>query len=103
MKRKPERIGNILPDVIRNLGLDSKLEEVELEKLWGTVVGERIAAVSRPRGIRDGVLTVEVDTSAWMQELSFRKKQIIDLVRKKFSRLEVRDIRFRLNREKGRG
>jgi len=103
MKGKPKKVGDILPEVFRDLGLEEKLEEVELARLWADVVGDRIAAVSRPGRVRDGVLLVEVDTSSWMQELSFRKRQIMDLVRKRFSRLDVKDIHFRLNREKGRG
>ncbi len=44
---------------------------------WSEVVGGKIAERARPQGIRGKTLFVEVDGSAWIQELSFLKEDIL--------------------------
>src|SRR5687768_1188854 len=44
---------------------------------WPTLVGPTIARVTAPDGLRDGVLSVWVKTSPWMQELRLLRDRVI--------------------------
>ncbi|MEZ4404309.1 MAG: DUF721 domain-containing protein [Kofleriaceae bacterium] len=54
--------------------------EIRAHKLiieWGRLVGPQLARVTAPDGLRDGVLSVWVKTSTWMQELRLLKDRVI--------------------------
>ncbi|MBK9031707.1 MAG: DUF721 domain-containing protein [Myxococcales bacterium] len=44
---------------------------------WATLVGPQIARVTAPDGLRNGVLSVWVKTSTWMQELRLLRDRVI--------------------------
>jgi predicted nucleic acid-binding Zn ribbon protein len=44
---------------------------------WEEVVGPNVADHSRPRGLRDGILTVEVDEPAWATQLRWLGPQVV--------------------------
>lgn len=44
---------------------------------WPRLVGPQIARVTAPDGLRDGVLSVWVKTSPWMQELRLLRDRVI--------------------------
>jgi len=88
------RVGDILPAVLKSLGLDQKLKEREILACWAEVVGEEIAARTQAVNIDRGVLFVRVDHSAWMQELHFMEKEIIAKLKDKKPGIVIRKIRF---------
>ena len=75
-RRGFSRIGDVLPAVLKSVGLDKKLKERELLSLWPSVVGEEIAARTEAIKIERGVLYVRVTHAAWLQELTFMESEI---------------------------
>jgi hypothetical protein len=63
--------------VLDAYGIDRDVREHRIVLSWGAIVGERIAHRTWPDGLRDGVLSVRVANSAWLQELTFLKQPII--------------------------
>lgn len=61
---------------------------------WRRIVGERIAARTRPRRLDGDTLTIEVATAVWAQELSLLSREIIARLRHHDAR--VRRLRFRV-------
>ena len=88
------RVGDILPTVLRSIGLDRRLKEQGILAIWPQVVGEDIAARTQPVKIEDGVLYVRVNHSAWMQELHFMEKEILRKLKEAAPNIEVGRIRF---------
>ena len=76
--RKIARIGDLLPTVLKQLGLEQRFKEQELLRKWPVVVGDELASRTRATRMDNGVLYVHVDHGAWMQELHFIEKQLID-------------------------
>lgn len=91
---KFSRIGDILPAVLKSVGLDKKLKERELLSLWPEVVGTEIAARTRAVKVERGILYVQVNHSAWHQELHFMEKEIYRKMRKRAPEIEFYKIRF---------
>ncbi len=78
--RKVEKLGITLEKVLSRRGLASKLKEYRLFGQWERAVGAVIARHAQPSAIRGKKLTVTVDSSAWMQQLSLLRPEIISKV-----------------------
>ena len=98
MKSRPsahaQSLGDALDTLIDNLGIRKKLREQDVFFLWAGAVGERIASVTTPVRILQGTLFVSVKTGPWRNELTMRKKEIIDRINGSLSEEIVRDIKF---------
>jgi len=92
------RIGEILPAVLKSVGLEQKLRDQEILKIWPSVVGEEIAARTTAVKIEKGVLHVQVEHGAWLQELHFMEKEILRKLKEKAPRIACNKIRFGASR-----
>ena len=64
---------------------------------WSDLVGPKIAQRTRPDGITDRVLWVEVATSAWLHELNLLRPQLLDNLRQRLGEPRLFDeLKFRL-------
>jgi len=88
------KVWDVLPAILRQLGLDKRFREQRLLSLWPEIVGEEIAARTRATRIDRGVLFVHVDHGAWMQELHFIEKELIEKLRANAPGVELDRIRF---------
>jgi predicted nucleic acid-binding Zn ribbon protein len=79
---------------VNGLGIQKKLQEYDAVVYWENVVGERISQVSTATRILQGVLFVHVKTSTWRNELTLRKKEIIDKLNIVIGIDAVKDIKF---------
>lgn len=91
-RSKLESAGAVLGDVLRGLGLDRRMREFRAVEVWNEVVGEVIARNTRPVGIREGVLFVEVASSVWMQELVMLRGDIAERLNAELGEKIVRRI-----------
>ncbi len=87
-------IGSALNELVKGLGIQKKLQEYDAVVYWESVVGERIAQMTTATRILQGVLFVHVKTSTWRNELTLRKKEIIDKLNIVIGINVVKDIKF---------
>ncbi|MGE0872693.1 MAG: DUF721 domain-containing protein [Kofleriaceae bacterium] len=101
-KRSPRTLemvsaGSAIADVIALHGISNELRAERLTAEWTELVGARVAQRTRPDGVFDRVLVIEVASSAWLHELTLLKPQLLAGL---LSRLgEPRlfdDVRFKL-------
>lgn len=93
-----ESLASILPSLMRTLGLEERAAGWRAVSEWPALAGEFIARRSRATGFRDGVLTVEVDGSAWMHQLSFQRRELVKRANEHLGAEVVREVRFVLSR-----
>ncbi len=55
---------------------EKELFLIQLRKEWKNIVGKSIAIHTYPYNVRNGILTVNVDDSIWIQELTFQRDDI---------------------------
>jgi len=85
----------VLSSVLSSYGLDEKIAKYQFVNSWSEIVGEEIAKRSKPDSIRNGILVIRVESSAWAQELSFHKTVILRRLEKFLGEDEmVRDLQF---------
>ena len=90
----PEKIGSILPEVLKKLGLKKGIEQHKALLIWHQVVGKAIASHAKPGWVNNGILWVLVDHSVWQQELEFLKPQIVEKLNQQLEGVKIRGIKF---------
>ena len=76
-KTRPTAVGDLLSGVLRSSGLSDGLERATATLEWSDRVGQAIAAVTRVRSVSGSTVFVEVRSSAWLQELTLMKREIL--------------------------
>ena len=61
---------------------------------WQKIAGTDIAAHSRVRDVKSGVVIVEVDHPGWLQMLQMKKEQILADMKKTYPELGIDNIRI---------
>ena len=89
-----ERLGDVLPGVLRGLGLAEEMAGWRSVSEWPQAVGETIARRTRAVSFHAGVLNVEVEGAAWRHELSVLKRDLIRRLNQRLGGAVVRDLRF---------
>lgn len=92
-----EPLARILDRIIKQYGMQTKMLEYSLSRRWSEIVGEKIAGHTMPSYIKYRRLCVLVDSSAWMQELTFLKDRIIEQINKITGTKSINDIYFRID------
>ena len=88
--------GEIMPKVLAGLGLDRRLAETEILKVWSHQLDPNIAAHARPTGLRKGTLFVTVDSNVWLDEIvRYRRREILERLQNSCGRALVARISFR--------
>src|SRR5262245_45916720 len=59
-------------------------------------IGAPVTEHAEPIMLRGGILTLNVADSAWLTELTFLKKEILDRVNRGLQKPAVRDVRLKL-------
>ena len=70
---------------------------------WATVVGEQIAEHANPTALRDGVLTVEAESTAWATQLRMVQAQLLAKIAAAVGDGVVTSLEDRRSRPRRRG
>ncbi|MGL1932809.1 MAG: DUF721 domain-containing protein [Desulfotalea sp.] len=93
-------IASVLPKIIKKKGWQVELERYDIFKKWTDFVGEDVAEVTKPLKVDRNILFVEVENSAWMQQLQYQKIGILEDLNAFLKLSRFSDIKFVL--ESGR-
>jgi hypothetical protein len=96
-KGKPVQISQALTAVMRRISRGQQGVHPEIWARWGDIVGSDLSKRAFPRRLKDSVLVVAVSSSAWMQELSYIKVNLIEKIGQEVGPDIVSDIRFVLD------
>ena len=91
---KERELGSLVDMLAHHYGWTEKLLDTELTTRWAEIVGPNIAAVTKPLGVRFGVLQVEVATPTWRAELAMMAPQVLAKLRKELPKLGIKEIRW---------
>jgi len=66
--------------------------------VWDEAVGKPIAMNAKPNSFKDGILIVNVSSSAWIHQLKFLEKEMILNINKKLDHILVKQLRFKIGK-----
>jgi predicted nucleic acid-binding Zn ribbon protein len=95
-KSRPQAVGELLRQVLSDLGDSATARAVRIANHWAESVGPGIAAHSRPVAIRGEVLEVSVDSSVWCQQLQLRIPELLVALRDSVGEDAPREIWLRV-------
>lgn len=75
--RDPQRLGKATADLARSRGWTGRVAEGTVLGQWSEVVGEQIAEHAAPTALRDGILTVVAESTAWATQLRMVQSQLL--------------------------
>jgi predicted nucleic acid-binding Zn ribbon protein len=75
--RDPQTLAAATRDLARSRGWLTRVAEGTVLGQWQTVVGEQIAAHASPTALREGVLSVSAETTAWATQLRMVQAQLL--------------------------
>lgn len=89
-----DEIKDIVQSVFGKLDKRQPTEENKLEGIWRNVLNEKEKKHTALIGIREGVLSVAVDTPAWLYQMKIKKGRILRKIQEEIS--EVKNIYFKI-------
>ncbi|HEX3626597.1 MAG TPA: DUF721 domain-containing protein [Verrucomicrobiae bacterium] len=87
----------VVSRVLGDLKMDSRRAEIEIVKVWNSLIDPNIAAHAQPANLRNGTLFVNVDSSVWLSEIvRYRRKEILDRLQHSFGKSYIQKISYRI-------
>jgi len=93
--KRPLQISALLESVFAGKPAQKRIREAKAWQFWEEAVGAHVVSKATPVAFRDGTLTVRVSGSAWMQQLSLMKRDIIGQLNDAIGFQLVNDLFFR--------
>jgi predicted nucleic acid-binding Zn ribbon protein len=92
----PRRMQAIVNELFVRRGYGRVLARAESREVWNRAVGETFAGHTCPGNVRRGVLEIFVRNSAVLQELTFRKRDLVRQLARLAPDQKIRDLKFRI-------
>jgi len=94
---RAQNADQVVSKVLGNLKMDSRRAEIEVVKVWNSLIDPNIVAHAQPANLRNGTLFVNVDSNAWLSEIvRYRRKEILDRLQHSFGKNYIQKISFRV-------
>ncbi|UGT59287.1 DUF721 family protein [Nocardia asteroides] len=75
--RDPQLFSSLTGSLVRSRGWSAKVAEGVVFGRWAGVVGEDVAAHATPLTLREGVLHIQAESTAWATQLRMLQSQIL--------------------------
>src|SRR5580698_6806426 len=87
----------VVSRVLGDLKIDSRRAEIEIVKVWNSLLDPAIVAHAQPANLHKGTLFVNVDSSVWLSEIvRYRRKEILDRLQHSFGKNYIQKISYRV-------
>ena len=103
-RRRPARVGDLLPEAARQLGLDAELRLARGVATWDALIAERVppaAGACRLLRIDGAALVVQVDEPIVASELRLRALELLEAFRAAPGGVDARILRLVAGRGSG--
>jgi len=95
-KAKFVHIGSLIGDVLTKYRLETDAELVQVWQIWDNIVGPVIAQNTKPAAFKGRILLVHVNSSTWIHQLQFLKKEMIAKLNDTLGKTLIEDLKFKI-------
>lgn len=74
-QNRPRPLGDVLKEVINELGLEEKIDEARVVETWAALAGTEINSVTESAWMKGSTLYVKITSAAWRQELHMNRRK----------------------------
>lgn len=96
-----QSIGDVIPDVVRQLGVADAYWAQSLQKDWPELVGPDVAVHARPGRLEKQTLYIYVQHPAWLMELRHLEKHVLQRLQARYNADRIRRVKWALDPEAG--
>lgn len=89
-------MGEVINQLMARRGYGQIKSNEEIRAIWNEITGP-LGQQCLPGSLRRGVLEVFVRNSAVLQELTFRKKQLLSQLQETLPNQSISDLKFRIS------
>lgn len=86
---------DVLDDMIRDMRIGSKMQELHIRKHWNREMGVYIGKNTKKLFFKDGILYVYLDSAALKQEIFMAREKIVNILNEKMGEKLVKEIVLR--------
>jgi len=94
-RRSPASLGDLIPDLVEDLGLTDRLDEARIEEEWKKLAGPGIGRVTRRVRLHGDRLVIQLDSATWRQALHMQREQWRERINEVVGGERIREIVFR--------
>ena len=94
-KFEPQKIGEILDDIVRSKALRTGLTNAKVTQLWSKLMGENINRYTDKIIVKNKTLTIYLSSAPLREELTYGKDKIIKLINDEIGIKLIEKIIFR--------
>lgn len=94
--RKAKPMNSVVARILAETGVGQTQSQQQLRNAWSNAAGKVIASVTATGKLRRGVLEIIVESSAVMQQLTFKKSQLLVSINEQYKDAQIKDIRFKV-------
>jgi hypothetical protein len=103
-KRKKEKgglveIGSLLEGALQTLGVKGDFEKYKVEKKCREVLGEKFSKALTEVALKGRTVQMAFNHSIWMNEVQFRKNEILLILQKEFPEIGIKALALNLSRK----
>ncbi len=92
--RDPRPLSSVLAVAADDMGWSAELAQAKVITDWAELVGETTAPHTRVIELRDGLLIVQCDSTAWATELRRMRAAILSRIVEAYPEAGIEDLRF---------
>ena len=91
----PQPLGDVIKDVIDQLGVQDKIDEARVVETWASLAGKEINSVTESVWMKGATLYVKITSAAWRQELHMNRRKWRERLNGEMETDPVEEIVFR--------
>lgn len=91
-----ESIGSVINKILQSGIRQQDAPLLQVWELWERAVGQIIAENARPAAFKGKILLVHVNSSPWLHQLSFLKKELLTKINRELGENLVDEIKFKI-------
>lgn len=89
-----QSIGQAIKSMLKQYGLEEKLDQVKITSSWELIMGKTIARYTTNIYFKEGTLIIKLSSAAIRQELLYAKSKLIVKINTEIGKDVVKDIIF---------
>lgn len=93
-----ENISGSIEKVLQDLAIKQKNKGAQIYSNWEKIAGKSLAKHSSPSDLRNKVLFVNVENSAWMYMLRLKQARILENIKAVIDTQDIQDIKLRIGK-----
>lgn len=89
-----DTVKDIVTKVIEGIAEKKNGPDDKVERIWQGLLNKKEGRHTKLIGIHNGVLSIRVDSPAWLYHMKIRQSKILERLKEEIA--DIRDIRFKL-------